>query len=46
MCQGQSLVDFAANARFEPFLPNAAPHSNGGNMEKTGRSICVRYAYS
>jgi hypothetical protein len=40
-----TLVDAAANFRFEPFLPDVAPRSNGSNLRKTRRSVSVRYAY-
>jgi len=45
MCQMPSLVDFATNARFEPFLHDAAPRSDGSNARQTGRSVGGRYAY-
>ena len=31
---------------FEPKLPDAARHSNGSNLRKTGHSADARYAYS
>jgi len=34
----------AAKVRFEPFLHDAAPRSNGSNLGITGRSVSVRYA--
>ena len=44
--QMPTLVDAAANFRFEPILPDAAPRSNGGNVGKFGRSVSARYVYS
>ncbi|MDH3668857.1 MAG: hypothetical protein OEN23_18195, partial [Paracoccaceae bacterium] len=40
--------DFALAAKisFEPNLPDAALHSNGGFWAVTGRPVSVRYAYS
>jgi hypothetical protein len=32
-------VIIAANFRFEPFVHNAAPRSNGSNARQTGRSV-------
>lgn len=51
--QGMAVVDairqndfaFAANDCSEPKLTDAAPHSNGSNLGKTRRPVCVRYAY-
>jgi hypothetical protein len=36
----------AANFRTEPILHDAAPRSIGGNVEKSGRYVSVRNAYS
>jgi hypothetical protein len=35
--QGATLVDAAAKFRFEPFLHDAAPHSNGSIVGQSGR---------
>jgi hypothetical protein len=45
MCQMPTLVDTAANFRFEPKLTDVAQHSNGSNVGQSGRSVRVRYAY-
>ena len=36
----------AANGRIEPKPPNAAPHSNGGITQHSGRWVSARCAYS
>jgi len=38
----QTLVDAAANFRFEPKLPDAALFSNGGNVGESGRRKIAR----
>jgi hypothetical protein len=41
-----TLVDAAANFRFEPKLPDAAQRSNGSNVGQSRRSVSERYVYS
>jgi hypothetical protein len=40
-----TLVDAAANFRFEPILPNAAQRSNGSNVGQSRPSMSSRYVY-